>query len=929
MAWLLLLLLQAPDTLANRVDQLDATDPETRETAEHALAEAGERARPLLEQASKGDAPEGSTRARRLLRLLNVLAATPPVILEHVPEFCDGMRAGSAEERRTLLFTKLPPLMGGYLADTALQGLYLAALSDPDASNRVLLASKLAADPDGRVAAIALQFLRDPEASEYDSLRTDGKLSPDLIRSFTRRLALAPSVSVRNLEALLTNSNAFIRETGVEALRCRRHWDSWPAVEPLLDDGYGFVVVAAIDFLNEAGHPPGTERCLKVIREAEPWAGLAAIRVLVHAKAKEAAPELMRRYWDLKNEDLAASLLDAASELDPVLAESEAVRLAQLYVRDRGGERFRAYTAARCLARLHRPEHVYLALAVCIKAAKDGQLRFSGGDPLAGDLAECASTSALSTILDLCEPARDRHRAYGGNFMSDLAWAICDHVDQAPLIELCLRRVRDEALETPRRLAAAQMLSKLAWHDEGLREAAIAIVADRRFPSEIRKAFLDPLFWPEPGSLGPKLNELAARVLRDAADPVRMELVRRLLSSSSVDVGPLLAQIFHDDIKLAIPEGHWPYRPVCGALTAVIQKRLRTRDRDVTLAALQALGCLRDCDCDEDVARLLLNVDVDVRRSAAAIVRMRHGEKFREALRAAAAKEDDDIVRFHLIEAAILLNDRPAFEVLNRRVTPGTAVPWAYAMVRLGTREEILTNERRLLELAPAETVDAIARDDALRVATWAIRSKNANVRAAGARVIGEARIESLLPALRAMARSEIQQVREEAFRALGKFDRSVWLPAWRAALQCPGYDAARAMCAAVAEKRDPDLARTLLPLLREHARDWLGPAYAHAIDACVNGKALASWMNAKRKSPATLAALVSDLRQRELRVEVSESARAYDSKQLAASSDDWFIEVDGHWRRFTVGFAHVSADEGVQVMTLEEASAYWERTLR
>ncbi len=942
----LLILLSFQDPV-RWVEELDADSAEVRGKAESELMDGGDAVRGALERAAGGEG-ERAIRARRILRWLEIDAAIPPVVRARFPEPRKALRHPDPEARRGALFSdRLAMLLDPSdlpRSERSLQGLFHALLSDPDPALRLEIAVRTSSDADGRAAAVAIDFLRRCDDDAFRRLKEKEREWEQLVEDAAQRVIRTARAGPEEIAPLLKSPHERVRAEAVRILGHASAPGATRLIRSMLEDSEDEVVAEALRALGRRGEAVEAAVLMDLAKERSGYTLMPELyRALVKTSRPDLAPSLAG-FSRIKEGGRGAHLFRAAVELDPASAREEAVKILRASAEGKEGRRadFVPY-AVEALGRLGDTGSLDLVLAAL---RVDGQVdqEHYGYDDLRRAVARCVTRDRIEDMVQRYFPAdRDGDAGHVGSLSSLLVWGALRNLDADEVAAVCARRALDPKLPVEDRRAAAQLLGR-AREDAA---AWAAVAADAGAPVALRRTFLGKLPWTEPDSARSALEGLGAAVLRRPGDPLRDEVAQLLVTSPDHGLRRILLEALDRDDSLAIPVTYeaTPRREQFGPLLA---RRLRSPDPAVAEKARGALAQYGPCGLDDLIPELLVSGTLDLRRVAAMIILREPRVAHLPALRAAAAREPDLDIVATCMGALQRLGDREGLRItMAREFPPGSVGDRARmsSIVAAGTREEILALEGRFRENAysiPPEAIPAIAKADpaaGARLVRKAIAHPFGMYRAAGAQAIRECRLAELLPELRSMALCETPHVRGEALLAVGRFGREERLRAFRAAMRSLSLGSRQVVSRAIVEDADPELAREVYRVFEDpDPLGFLDVRWSDALDACLNGESRRAWSRlAYREEKATLEGVVRFLRERGVRVSLSEPAAAFAGRPLFWSPLDARplgarrlsarpLPEDG---RREITFATVSAPEGVRLMLLEEARAHWRRVMR
>lgn len=936
MGLVLSLLLQSAPDFDRLLRDLDDDAIEVREEAERRLLDAGEPARPVLARAAK-DAGDAGRRAARLLRWLDFSAVLPPTALHREPGLRGDLLSAEATVRSRAILATLPRVLAADLHES-IQSVLELALDDPDPFLRLRAALLRAYDPDGRVESVALDFLHRWDHPDFEGL--DDRSMESLLGDAARRVARTGRLGTEEILVLLRSPNAKIRAEATSMIRSLKRWEALPAVVRQLTEADPCVLEETIRCLREGGRPAAPEVLLDILRRRPLF---QAASELSRQGARSAVPELLRLIPLQRDRTMSRALLSAASELDAPATEGAALGILEEFLRSTETDSGLAYEAMGALAHVGQSRHFPLLLQAWTKTTSASRFnRWLGPSrDFPQDLARCAGEGHVGDLLDLCRPQL-RGEYVSIHALEDptnsMGWNALPHVDQAVLLDACFRRIVDPERSEEQRWVAAQALAGCLVPER--RPEALRALQDEDLPLTARMSLIEAMPWTQPGPLGPDLLKFADRILRDSASPLRPIFLQQMTCSQDPDVRRVLCRALIEDETIPPASFGFMYSvlPEGDGGIEVVRRRLVSRNPAVVLAAAEAIQFQPPPDLQEHFLKLFDAPSIDVRRAGGRLLSEFPAECHRTALRALAARETDPEILQSVLTAARTLRDRPTLEaVLGRSLSaPSLDAARIQLILEAGSAAEVLPLEARLRELPvelAASALPVLARHDAdaaRRQVPWAIRHEHASIRAAGATAAGVARLTDSVSELRAMALTENRGVRVSALRALMNFDRAVWIDAFRRALRQGGWATLQPLCEAIATGGAPELAPDLAGYL--DSREVDGSLAAHALDASLRPEAYRRWASA---TPAERVRTVADLPGAAasvgIRLILSEGARACAAmplKQwdagggsLGAMLSKSFAE-ERPWVH--VFLTHESTDEGVTVLTIEEARAQW-----
>ncbi len=321
MTFLLLTLFLAPQDARELIEKLRSESVVDRQDAARKLKALGEAARPVLEQAANDSDGEVATRARHLLRLLEVRKLLTPAFRKTFPEAEEELSVDrdAASLKYVLLASELTPQ--GPLSRSDLDPLGAGALRGARSPEEKKQALRIVSGWRLRTAGPALPpFLSDPDegvraAALYAALSIAWPLTASQLDPFwnashpdeTRRTAaeallrLGTVDSIPRFTRLLEDRSAAVRQTALAGLADLGSRDSIPAVLKCLKDPIRDVRYAAL-------------RCLHALdaRETLP-------AILARASEPRLEPFLQSILRDWRPKETTAALLPALKSADPDL----------------------------------------------------------------------------------------------------------------------------------------------------------------------------------------------------------------------------------------------------------------------------------------------------------------------------------------------------------------------------------------------------------------------------------------------------------------------------------------------------------------------------------------------------------------------------------------------------------------------------------
>jgi len=956
----LCLLLAVQEDPAALIAGLDDEAIAVRDRAQRSLFDADDRIRPLLIEASRGN-HEGALRARQVLRWFDLRGILPPVLLDPEKRIRADLLSSDPQTRSACYFTTLPRILGGISGGENFQGILRCALDDPDAAIRVRAAKLLEFDADGKAAGIGLDFLKRVDAPEFAALpRSLGLISDIGARIRRRNLA-----RIEDYRELLSSRNHYVQRVGIEGLERLKAWNLIDEVRALLLDSESDVASAAVAFLAASGLQSDPEPYLEVLKKRQDGALQYAARALVRLKAPGAAGLIVEQA--LKEEgflrDAPGVLLHEAFELDPRLALSAAREvLERSPPAGRNAPAVLYLTALEIVGSAGDPDQLGTIMAGYRQFEKLNLHVYFGRIPesLAKGIARAAYPDRLEGLLDLCtyhNDARTFALHHADPPLTDtLAKSALPWIPGPALEKSCLRRLRDPNRPVDHRA----MAMSLAWYSVKPEERSAeffetlcALLGDKTVPEALRVRILEMYPWSGLGSASDAALKACARILEDRDDPLRSRLAGNLLEGSPPAFRERVWTALERDEDLPVP-GYWSYwafgQPVeLGAgrdrFVRIVAARLRSPKKAVVSAAVSALAQYGPSGLEKDLLGALESGDERLRKEVYGVFQAQPSVLFLPALREVVRAEKDPRVLVAWFPPLIALKDREGLELLLARdfgKQPGIDAFRLHAGALLDRREEL-----KLLEGSP-EIIQppllSIALESLLRVdpregekvLRRRLEHPLSSHRAVAADLIGRTRRTEFLPALRAMAVTESEDARTAALRALGQFDRSIWLPAWRSSLRAGPRGMASTFLDLLLEKTPFELCPDLWPLLRDQS-DYDAVYWGLALNACAQPESFRAWDRiAPNPEGHTLNNLAAAGTAAGLRVRVSEGCRPWAERPMGrqgAVTGSAFLkqatvqDTSGRlWRdRY---FCVVTSPEEVRILTLEEARDYWRGVL-
>jgi hypothetical protein len=760
---------------------------------------------------------------------------------------------------------------------------------------------------------------------------------------------------------LLSSRNHYVQVVGIEGLQRLEAWKQIDDVRALLLDSEGDVASAAVEFLEASGLQADPGPYFDVVKKRQDGAVLRAARGLVRLKAEGAAAALVEQ---ARKEGFLhyypGVLLHDAYELDPKLALAAALEVLEgPPPRDRDPASMTYLTALEIVGAAGDPDQLGTIMAGYRQFERANVHLYFGHipEPLAKGVARAVYPDRLESLIDLC--IYDNERMVGLHHAeppvtdvlakSALAW-----IPGPALEKSCLRRLRDPNRTVEQRAMAMQLVwysVKPEVRSTEFLETLCALLGDKSVPEGLRLRILEERPWG--GSAREAALKACTRILEDRDDPVRSPLTTYLTEGASPEFRELLWTALERNEDLPLPGGftYWAFGQTLqlgggrDRFVRIVAARLRSPKKAVVADAMSALARYGPLGLEKDLLAVLDSSDDELRKSVYGIFQAYPSALFLPALRAAVRTEKDSRALAAWFPPLIALKDREGLELLLARdfgKQPGIDAFRLHAGALLDRRDELKLLEgsleygrREILSIA-LESLLRVDPPQGENVMRRLLGHQFSSHRAVAAELIGRTRRTEFLPSLRTMAITEAEEVRTAAIRALGQFDRSVWLPAWRSSLHAGPSRMAATFLDLLLEKTPTELCPDLWPLLRDQ-RDYDAVFWGLALNACAHPEPFRAWERVALSSDChTLNDLAAAGTAAGLRVRVSDGCRPWTENLLGrqgAVTGSSFLKqanlLDPSSRRHREQyFSVVTTPAEVRILTLEEARAYWRAEL-
>lgn len=299
------MLLQA-DSARELVEKLRSETVDAREDAEKKLRALGKAAAPELEKAAKDADDEVAGRAKRLLRILELGASLPPLLLKAFPGAEERLARGPHEWTALLLESVGHPKLGSAELDPLAAEAFRGARSDEDrvgvverVRRRGLRAGipglvELLHHPVTNLRESAIDGLRDMEAFEATPAIADLLRTPAQARSAGDAIVqMRAWRAMAKVQALMDDPEAGTRKQAVDVVRRMGAREALPQVRALLKDTDASVRAAAIEAIGTLNDRESAALLIALVKDPDPSVRRDVLWVLSEWRLPEAIPAIL------------------------------------------------------------------------------------------------------------------------------------------------------------------------------------------------------------------------------------------------------------------------------------------------------------------------------------------------------------------------------------------------------------------------------------------------------------------------------------------------------------------------------------------------------------------------------------------------------------------------------------------------------------